>query len=143
MAVWDRIEEPAELPSHLSIGGLHNLGDSELAELLRSNLLPRSDRSQARARWRAFWTCLAHDPGLLADARSILGEFFALAEAELAANPDNRRARRFKDLVSDRIQKLEGHHSASELIEAIRRHQHQSEGEPTAADRELWAWVTR
>lgn len=148
MAVWDRINQPVRLPDVVTVDWLESLDDEMFAEVLRSNLLPRETAS-GRLSWEALWRLLQLWPELQADATEVLTGWLTAAEAQVAANPGDRRARRFLDQVLQRRKALELKHgrsgSRAELLAAIEAHRAvtiESRLEPSEADIALWGYLT-
>lgn len=149
--VWDRVEMPRQLPDVVTDQWLRTLTDEEFAEVLRSNLLPRSDAPAARRSWDACWRILTDWPDLQERAQETLNGFLNAVEEQLLAIPEDKRAKRFQELVDARRRQLDpakvhrGGANATkgeQMLAAINTHRRVilASGEPPRpADIALWS----
>lgn len=80
---WTRVRDPRPIPTHLT--KLPELNDVEFAELIRSNLNPRtsSKRSAEYIAWNQLWEALRADDGLAERTYDVLEEFEEQTEVAL------------------------------------------------------------
>lgn len=166
---WKRVKDPVDIPPGLGIQDLQQMTDAELAELIRSQLLPRDQSSTGRTRWRRFWEDLA-TKDLVDRATSILQDFLETTEDALDSgqldDTSQARARKFIDQAEeawDRITPSErggplawaprartwpkdARRVAAVLVSEITRHREAMarDGEqPTEADQRLWESLSK
>lgn len=152
---WDRIDNPALLPSRIDADSLRDLDDERFTELIRSNLMPRDNLPAGRDAWRRFWATLADWPDLKEDALDVLADFIDATEQRLQQDPEDKRAARFLKSCADSRNRLDPTRAprtkdtatyAEQLLAAIATHRTvilSEGGEYRDADTDLWAWLNR
>ena len=71
---WTRVRAPVPIPHPLTSDELLRLSNVQYAELLRSNLTPRTEAGQRRA-WDALWQLLRADDDLADRTYDVLDDF--------------------------------------------------------------------
>ena len=161
---WSRVKEPAPIPDGASIESLEQLGDAELADLIRGHLMPREQSHQGRELWRRLWRNLA-TASLRERVTAILGDFMDITEGALdrgdVPQAQEQRASKFLDQVDEAWNRLEPTRDSgplawagragdfqpaarkviAQLVGAVAAHREamEREGElPTEDDEKLW-----
>lgn len=80
---WTRVRTPVPIPGDASQAGLAALGPVEFAELIRSNLIPRSDVPGGRSAWEQLWAMLKTDDDLAERTFDVLEDFLDATEQAL------------------------------------------------------------
>lgn len=165
---WARVKNPVVIPVIRDLEGeLNQLSPVAFAQLIRSNLVPRSDQPDGRQRWAELWTAIDQDADLAERTFDVLEEF--LDACDQASNDtaldDQQRQRsvKFRRFCDDAWQRLQNVPDADEplawagraarpfnpparrvlatLVEAIAVHRETVQGvnEARPADDHLWA----
>lgn len=169
----DDVSEPwrrsprVEIPPEVDRSMLRVLDDVELAELVRTQLLPPDDDDQRR-RWKRMWQEFGQDDPLGDRVLDVLDEFQGAARNALAQrdvdDPSHRRIRKFlrscegasSRIINDtssgplswsgragRGIRGEGAVVINKLVDAIVEHRGQADGVGSASDRRLWSVLAR
>lgn len=166
---WTRVKDPVEIPEEVSGESLATMTDHDLAQLLRSNLVPRQG-AEARRRWDRLWQLLDDNEQLADRALDLLEQFLDACDhaertGELDAHAATRVAkfRRFCESAWNRLDCDSGlppdaplgwagrrarafnaaaRHVLDDLVTAIDAHR-RAVTEPSAADLELWGTLRR
>lgn len=109
---WRRSKTPAPLPlSPSDAREIRKLTNSDLAAIIRDNLLPRSNAAGDTATWRAFWNTLAFDRQLNDRANEIISVYVEQTRTALDAgdldDAQDKRAAKFHDLCIHALDRLD------------------------------------
>ena len=74
-APWARVRDPEKIPQPLTPACLAELAPASFAELVRGNLLPRTDDRGGRGIWATLWATLSRDEALADRAYAVLAGF--------------------------------------------------------------------
>jgi hypothetical protein len=168
---WSRVRVPVPIPAPLSAEALTVLSRDELAELIRSNFVPRADLPSGRAAWEQLWGTLKSVNDLSDLAYDVLEEFLDATEKAMQSGQldevESGRARKFKSRCDEAWMRLDrfddgdaplawagkaGEFQPSArrviaiLVGSIARHRAAVQREHTAgsdADTQLWASLRR
>ncbi|MFE5309812.1 hypothetical protein [Isoptericola sp. NPDC056605] len=165
-APWTRVRTPVAVPKDPTPAALLALSDVDLAELLRSHLVPRDQSKAGRDAWDKLWLAVRADDKLADRAYDILEEFLNATQDALERDEvpeaQKKRAAKFIELCQQSWARIDRGGSAPQyldwagkagdfqpraryvvnvLVTAIARHRATvREGSPgTPADDELWA----
>lgn len=108
---WERVKDPVQLPDLVEHEQVLALSDEEIAGIILSHLLPRSEDSAYRARWDRMWALVAANDVLAHRFLDVLEDFIAVTEraVESGLEPAQRkRALRYLKLWDDRWKALDG-----------------------------------
>jgi hypothetical protein len=153
---WTRVRTPVLVPEDVSAARFAAMTDLDLAQMLRSQLVPRDQSREGRRAWEQMWETLRTDDGLAERAFDILEEFLDATEEalETGLNEDQqRRATKFLEQCRGSWKRLERAPSnpqharatwrtTAALVEAIAAHREAvlaTPGEPRPEDEHLWA----
>ena len=104
-APWLRVRNPVAIPDPVTPATLATMPDPEFAELLRGNLLPRTEARDERRTWTDLWSTLARDNALADRVFGVLSNWLDLTQAALAQEdldePQRKRAIGFIRLVGE------------------------------------------
>ena len=81
---WARVRDVLPIPNPMTVQALLDLPEAAFAELVRGNLLPRSESKSERAAWSSLWWTVSSDPQLLERGYGVLSAFLDATEAALA-----------------------------------------------------------
>lgn len=167
---WTRVRTPVPIPAQVTTATLAQLGQAELAELIRSNFVPRTDGPNGRAAWEQLWALLKNDDELAGRAFDVLEDFLDITEDALEAgtleDAEASRARKFKARCEEAWKRLDRMEDDSPLawagkagefqpsarkvisilVGAIARHRSavlRSGREPSSVDQQLWDAMRR
>lgn len=108
---WARVKNPAPIPAPLSARDLLALPDADLAQLVRANLMPRTQEPRDRTAWTGLWRLLADHDELGDRAFDALEEMLDTTldalEAGTLPEPAHRRAVKFQGQCEDAWRRLE------------------------------------
>lgn len=150
---WERIVDPPPIPEPCTAVVLRLLPDAEFEQLLRANLVPRTNN---RNQFQQLWIILAFNDDLADRTFDILEVWLEAAETHLRTVGEATRARKFGEFCDgawNRLTKIRefdtkpgpphpGPHTTGGLfVRAINRHRPDHPGTVTAVDQALWASV--
>lgn len=96
---WARVRRPTAIPDPLTAEGLLELEDDDLAQLIRSHLMPREQSGPGRRSWDGLWALVKRNDQLADRVYDILEDFLDTTEqATTAGDLDEAaqaRARKF------------------------------------------------
>lgn len=176
---WTRVRQPVPIPAELSQPGqgrpqagaatLLALEDVELAELIRSHLMPRDQSDAGRRAWDNLWATIRSDDTLADEVYDVLEDFLDTTEEALSSgtldDAGQSRARKFLTHCQqawarvDRGREQGSKHLAwagragnfqpaaqrviATLVGAIARHRATHDGTGSPADFELWETLAK
>lgn len=149
-APWDRITQPFSIPDPCTAVPLRLLEDRDFAQLLRSHLVPRSDR----ALFQQLWIVVAFNDDLTERAFDILDGWMDAADDHVETAREGDRSHKFRtfcDGAWNRLTKIREydtrsgmnlpvpHTTAGRFVVAIHGHRQICAAAATAVDHALWA----
>jgi hypothetical protein len=164
---WARVRSPETIPQPVTPAVLLSMPAQRFTELLRGNLLPRTDTRDDRQVWATLWEALTRDERLADRGYGVLAEFLEVTGQALAGGGldpgQEKRAKAFRRQVREawaRMVREQGRRqplrwageAASEfdsagrsaialMVSAIAAHRGavMREGDVDAPDRRLWS----
>lgn len=162
---WARVRTPVPIKAAVTAQEMSQLRQEELAQLVRSNFVPRAEVPGGRAAWEQLWLALGSDEALTSRVFDALEDFLDEVEQALDAgeldDAEAARARKFKTRCEEAWQRLNrvdddtalawagkagefqpaARRVIAILIGAIARHRSavvRSQKPVSTADRQLW-----
>lgn len=166
---WTRVRQPVPIPGELSAATLLALEDVDLAELVRSHLMPRDQSEAGRRAWDNLWAIIRRDDTLADRVYDVLDDFLDTTEEALSSgvidDAGQARARKFLTQCQqawarvDRGREQGSKHLAwagragnfqpaaqrviATLVGAIARHRAANDRTGTPEDVELWETLAK
>lgn len=147
---WDRVTHPFPIPDPCTAVPLRLLRSDDFAQLLRSHLVPGSNRGL----FQQLWIVVAFNDDLTEHTFDILEGWLDAADHHLGSAPAGDRAHKFRafcDGAWNRLTKIREYDTKAVLVQpashttagrfalAIQAHRMACSGAATAVDHALWA----